>query len=51
MLAERLPRAYSLVEMRQKTDAVYQHVYDAYWGEGRSLYVQMKPGGRTYRAG
>ncbi|MEA2584894.1 MAG: type restriction enzyme subunit [Thermomicrobiales bacterium] len=38
MLAEGLPRAYSLVEMREKAEIVYQHVYDAYAGEGRGLY-------------
>ncbi|HEY7037148.1 MAG TPA: type I restriction enzyme endonuclease domain-containing protein [Thermomicrobiales bacterium] len=38
MLAEGLPRAYSLVEMREKSEVVYQHVYDAYAGEGQSLY-------------
>jgi hypothetical protein len=50
MLHERLPRVYSLVEMRQKTDAVYQHVYDAYWGEGRSLYASGPVDGVSYRA-
>jgi type I restriction enzyme, R subunit len=49
-LAERLPRAYSLVEMRQKSDVVYQHVYDAYWGEGRSLYAAADSARATYRA-
>jgi hypothetical protein len=38
MLAEGLPRAYSLVAMREKSEVVYQHVYDAYAGERRGLY-------------
>ncbi|MEA2523437.1 MAG: hypothetical protein QOF73_664 [Thermomicrobiales bacterium] len=33
-----LPHAESLVEMQEKAEVVYQHVYDAYAGEGRGLY-------------
>jgi type I restriction enzyme R subunit len=33
-----LPGAYSNEEKRAKSEVVYQHVYDAYWGQGRSVY-------------
>jgi type I restriction enzyme R subunit len=48
MLAEGLPRAYSLVEMREKSEVVYQHVYDAYAGEGQGLYSRVVTGGQAY---
>ena len=33
-----LPRAYSNELYAQKCDTVYQHVYEAYLGQGRSVY-------------
>jgi type I restriction enzyme R subunit len=37
---DRLPPAYTPAVYRQKCEAVYLHVYDSYYGAGRSLYVQ-----------
>ena len=34
-----LPRAYTPELYQQKCDAVYQHVYDSYRGEGQSIYA------------
>ena len=36
---DELPRAYTPELYQQKCDTVYQHVYDSYQGEGRSIYV------------
>jgi type I restriction enzyme R subunit len=35
---DELPRAYTTELYQQKCDTVYQHVYDSYQGEGRSIY-------------
>lgn len=35
---DELPRAYTRELYDQKCDTVYQHVYDSYQGEGRSIY-------------
>jgi type I restriction enzyme R subunit len=35
---DRLPDVFDLDLYRDKVDRVYQHVYDSYWGEGRSVY-------------
>jgi len=35
---DELPRAYTTELYRQKCDTVYQHVYDSYQGEGKSIY-------------
>ena len=35
---DRLPDAYSRQIYAQKCDAVYQHVFDAYWDDGHSVY-------------
>ena len=35
---DQLPRAYSKDLYKQKCNAVYQHVYDSYYGQGKSLY-------------
>lgn len=40
VLDEGLPRAYSPMVYREKCDAVYQHVYDSYFGQGRSIYAR-----------
>jgi len=39
ILEDELPAAYSAEIYQEKCDAVYQHVYDSYYGENRSLYV------------
>ena len=36
---DELPRAYSPELYQQKCDVVYQHIYDSYQGEGRSIYA------------
>ena len=37
---DRLPeRAYPTPLYRKKCDAVYEHIYDAYWGEGKCVYA------------
>ena len=38
-LDQGLPRAYTPELFEQKTTAVFQHVYDAYYGAGRSVYA------------
>lgn len=35
---DRLPEAYTRQLYAQKCDAVYQHVFDSYWDDGRSVY-------------
>jgi len=39
VLDQGLPRAYTLELFEQKTSAVFQHVYEAYYGAGRSAYT------------
>lgn len=39
LLDQGLPRVYTPELFEQKTSAVFQHVYDAYYGAGRSLYA------------
>ncbi len=34
-----LPRAYSKDLYERKCDEVYQHIYDSYYGQGRSIYA------------
>ena len=38
VLDEGLPRTYTPELFRMKTDAIFQHVYDSYYGAGRSSY-------------
>ena len=38
-ILDELPRAYTPELYQQKCDTVYQHVYDSYQGEGRSIYA------------
>jgi type I restriction enzyme R subunit len=33
-----LPVAYDAALYQQKADAVYAHVFDSYWDDGRSIY-------------
>lgn len=35
---DRLPDAYTRQVYAQKCEAVYQHVFDSYWDDGRSVY-------------
>lgn len=35
---DELPRAYGTDTYQQKVDAVYQHVFESYGGEGKSIY-------------
>jgi type I restriction enzyme R subunit len=39
LLDQGLPKAYTPELFEQKTIAVFQHVYDAYYGAGRSVYA------------
>ena len=41
LLDQGLPRAYTPELFDQKTAAVFQHVYDAYYGAGRSVYAAV----------
>lgn len=38
-ILDELPRAYTPELYQKKCDVVYQHIYDSYQGEGRSIYV------------
>ena len=38
-LDQGLPTAYTSELFEQKTTAVFEHVYDAYYGAGRSVYA------------
>jgi hypothetical protein len=38
-ILDRLPDAFSVDVYRDKVEKVYQHVYDSYFGEGRSVYA------------
>ena len=38
-ILDRLPRAYTKELYDQKCDLIYQHFYEAYIGQGKSVYV------------
>ena len=38
-LDSELPDAYSKELYQKKCDLLYQHVYDSYFGQGRSIYT------------
>jgi type I restriction enzyme R subunit len=38
ILDEQLPESFSRELFEQKSLAVFQHVYDSYYGEARSVY-------------
>ncbi|OOZ43004.1 hypothetical protein BOW37_12455 [Solemya velum gill symbiont] len=38
LLDKELPGAYGEDLYNEKCDAVYMHVYDSYYGDGKSLY-------------
>ena len=40
-LDQGLPPVYTPQVFEQKTNAVYQHIYDAYYGAGNSVYAQV----------
>ena len=40
VLDEGLPECYTEVLFNQKSEAVYQHIYESYYGEGKSIYTQ-----------
>ena len=44
-----LPPAYSPEVFKQKCEAVYQHMYDSYYGAGRSLYALWLYSARSLR--
>ena len=39
ILDKGLPDAFTEEVFRQKCALIYQHVYDSYFGEGRSVYA------------
>jgi len=39
LLDQGLPKAYTPELFEQKTTAIFQHIYDAYYGAGRSVYA------------
>jgi type I restriction enzyme R subunit len=39
ILDKGLPDKYTQDMFHQKCDLIYQHIYDSYFGEGRSVYV------------
>ncbi len=40
ILDEGLPQPYTQELFGQKSEAIYQHIYDSYYGEGRSIYTE-----------
>jgi len=46
LLDQGLPKVYTPELFEQKTTAVFQHVYDAYYGAGRSVYAAAGELGR-----
>ena len=40
ILDDALPEPYTLGLFNQKSEAVYQHIYDSYYGEGKSIYSE-----------
>ena len=39
-LDEELPDCYDVELFGQKSEAIYQHIYDSYYGEGKSIYTE-----------
>jgi type I restriction enzyme R subunit len=37
---DELPEKFTTELYERKCDAVYQHVFDSYWDDGRSIYHQ-----------
>lgn len=40
ILDAELPGPYTPELFSRKTEAVYQHIYDSYYGEGKSIYTE-----------
>ena len=40
ILDDELPEPYTPELFKQKSEAVYQHIYDSYYGERKSVYTQ-----------
>ncbi len=40
ILDDELPQPYTPELFNQKSEAVYQHIYDSYYGEGKSVYSE-----------
>ena len=40
ILDDELPQPYTQELFGQKSEAVYQHIYDSYYGEGKSIYTE-----------
>jgi len=41
IVLDELPEAFDKGLYQQKCDVVYQHVYDSYYGSGRSVYATV----------
>ena len=41
VLDEGLPEAFTPEVFKAKSEAVFQHVYDSYYGDGRSVYTAV----------
>ena len=41
VLDQGLPAAFAPELFKAKTEAVFQHVYDCYYGDGRSVYTAV----------
>ena len=39
-MLEELPEAYDPAAYERVVAAVYEHVYESYWGEGKSKYSE-----------
>ena len=39
-----MPEAYDEVKYEAALEAVYEHVYESYWGDGKSAYVDVQSG-------
>ncbi len=44
LLFEELPESYETKDYSQKSDLVYRHIYDSYYGEGKSVYETVEVG-------
>ena len=49
LLDHGLPKVYTPEQFEQKTMAVFQHAYDAYYGAGRSVHAVATSSSRTDR--
>lgn len=41
MLDRGLPETYTRKLFQQKTEAIFQHIYESYYGGGRGIYVAV----------